>query len=52
KFQFLDVLDAQRTLFDNQTRYIRALTDAHLADADLGRLLGTPPDAAAPTVQP
>ncbi|WP_053062796.1 TolC family protein [Burkholderia gladioli] len=52
KFQFLDVLDAQRTLFDNQTRYIRALTDAHLADADLGRLLGTPLDAAAPTVQP
>ncbi len=41
KFQFLDVLDAQRTLFDAQTRYIRALTDAHLTYAELDRLVGT-----------
>ncbi|WP_323120078.1 TolC family protein [Burkholderia alba] len=47
KFQFLDVLDAQRTLFDAQTRYIRALTDAHLAYAELDRLVGTPLDVAA-----
>jgi outer membrane protein, heavy metal efflux system len=47
KFQFLDVLDAQRTLFDAQTRYIRALTDAHLAYAELDRLVGTSLDVAA-----
>ncbi|WP_321884045.1 TolC family protein [Burkholderia cepacia] len=52
KFQFLDVLDAQRTLFDTEARYIRALTDAHLAYGDLGRLVGTSLDAPSPTAQP
>ncbi|GJH25842.1 outer membrane efflux protein [Caballeronia peredens] len=42
KFSFLDVLDAQRTLFQEQSRYVQALTDAHLAVADIGRLTGTP----------
>ncbi|SAL77788.1 outer membrane efflux protein [Caballeronia peredens] len=42
KFSFLDVLDAQRTLFQEQSRYVQALTDAHLAIADIGRLTGTP----------
>lgn len=42
KFAFLDVLDAQRTLYQEQSRYVQALTNAHLAYAELGRLEGTP----------
>ncbi len=42
KFSFLDVLDAQRTLFQGQSQYVRALADAHAARADIGRLVGTP----------
>ncbi|WP_175917537.1 TolC family protein [Burkholderia pyrrocinia] len=42
KFGFLDVLDAQRTLFQGQSQYVRALADAHTARADIGRLVGTP----------
>ncbi|WP_322084069.1 TolC family protein [Burkholderia sp. BCC1972] len=42
KFSFLDVLDAQRTLFQGQSQYVRALADAHSARADIGRLVGTP----------
>ncbi|HDR9505396.1 RND transporter [Burkholderia cepacia] len=42
KFGFLDVLDAQRTLFQGQSQYVRALADAHAARADIGRLVGTP----------
>lgn len=41
KFGFLDVLDAQRTLFQEQSRYVRALTDAQLAYAQLRRIVGT-----------
>jgi cobalt-zinc-cadmium efflux system outer membrane protein len=41
KFSLLDVLDAQRTLFQGQSQYVQALTDAHLAYADIGRLVGT-----------
>lgn len=41
KFNFLDVLDAQRTLFQVRTQYLRALADAHRAQATLDRLLGT-----------
>jgi hypothetical protein len=41
KFSFLDVLDAQRTLFQGQS-YVRALAGAHAARADIGRLVGTP----------
>jgi outer membrane protein, heavy metal efflux system len=41
-FNFLDVLDAQRTLFQGQSQYVRALADAHTARADIGRLVGTP----------
>lgn len=40
KFSFLEVLDAQRTLFQAQTQHLRALSDAHLAFAELERLLG------------
>ncbi|MEI5998813.1 TolC family protein [Paraburkholderia bengalensis] len=42
KFSFLDVLDAQRTLFQEQSRYVQSLADAHAAWAELGRLVGTP----------
>jgi cobalt-zinc-cadmium efflux system outer membrane protein len=42
KFGFLEVLDAQRTLFEIRSRYRLALMRAHQAYADLGRLTGTP----------
>ncbi|SAK52357.1 outer membrane efflux protein [Caballeronia hypogeia] len=42
KFAFLEVLDAQRTLYQEQSRYVQALSEAHLAYAELGRLAGTP----------
>lgn len=42
KFSFLDVLDAQRTLFQSRSQYVQALTDAHLAYAEVGRIVGTP----------
>jgi outer membrane protein, heavy metal efflux system len=40
KFGYLEVLDAQRTLFDTKGRYIDALARYHLASSDLERLLG------------
>lgn len=40
KFNFLDVLDAQRTLFQAQSHYFRALAQAHRSAADIDRLLG------------
>lgn len=41
KFSFLDVLDAQRTLFQAKTQYIRALGECHRAAADIERLIGS-----------
>jgi outer membrane protein, heavy metal efflux system len=40
KFDFLDVLDAQRTLFQAQSQYIRALLEAHHSIAEIERILG------------
>lgn len=40
KFNFLDVLDAQRTLFQAKTQYIQALLSAHQAVAEIERILG------------
>ena len=40
KFDFLDVLDAQRTLFQAQSQYFRALAEAHRSAADIDRVLG------------
>lgn len=40
KFNFLDVLDAQRTLFQAKSQYIQALLEAHLAVAEIERMLG------------
>ncbi|KAB2964853.1 TolC family protein [Zoogloea sp.] len=39
KFSFLDVLDAQRTLFQARNQYLRTLTDTHRAAAEIDRLL-------------
>lgn len=41
KFGFLDVLDAQRTLFQARSQYLRAVSDAHRAAADIDRLVGS-----------
>lgn len=40
KFSFLDVLDAQRTLIQSKSQYLRALSDAHRAAADIDRVVG------------
>lgn len=40
KFAFLDVLDAQRSLFALRRQQLQASADAHRAAADLDRLLG------------
>jgi len=40
KFNFLDVLDAQRTLFQAQVQHARAISDAHRAAAELAALIG------------
>lgn len=44
KFDYLEVLDAQRTLFSSRTRYIQALAEYNRTVADLERLIGTPLD--------
>jgi cobalt-zinc-cadmium efflux system outer membrane protein len=40
KFNFLDVLDAQRTLFQARSQYLRALSEAHRSAASMERILG------------
>lgn len=40
KFSFLEALDAQRTLLQARSQYLRTLADTHRARADLDRLLG------------
>lgn len=40
KFNFLDVLDAQRTLYQVKSQYINTLHDAHQAVAAIERILG------------
>lgn len=42
KFAFLDVLDAQRTLLQAKSQYLRALSDAHRAAAEIDGILGEP----------
>ncbi len=41
KFDFLDVLDSQRRLFEAKGKLINALSDYHAAIADIQRLTGT-----------
>jgi outer membrane protein, heavy metal efflux system len=43
RFALLDVLDAQRTLFQGRSQYVAALGSAHRAYADLARLTGEAP---------
>lgn len=45
KFAFLDVLDAQRTLLQAKSHYLRTLSEAHRAAAEIERLLGDPSHA-------
>ncbi|MBW1676191.1 MAG: TolC family protein [Deltaproteobacteria bacterium] len=40
KFGYLDVLDAQRTLFETEARYLSALADYHRSRAEVERLIG------------
>lgn len=49
KFSFLDVLDAQRTLFQAKSQYLRALAEAHRSAAAIGRVLGNASPDASPT---
>lgn len=46
KFRYLDVLDAQRTLFDAQAKYIEALANYHEASVEVERLIGQRVDEA------
>ncbi len=41
KFNFLEVLDAQRTFFQARAQYLRSLSDAHRTAAELERILGS-----------
>jgi cobalt-zinc-cadmium efflux system outer membrane protein len=45
KFGFLDVLDAQRTLFQTRSQNLRALADYQKGTAEIERLIGGPLDA-------
>ena len=40
KFSFLEVLDAQRTLFQAKSQYLHALSEAHQSAAEIERILG------------
>jgi len=40
KFDYLTVLDAQRTFFQSKARYVEALASYHTARADVERLIG------------
>jgi cobalt-zinc-cadmium efflux system outer membrane protein len=42
KFGFLDVLDAQRTLFRAREQHLRALADYHRGTNEIERLIGAP----------
>jgi cobalt-zinc-cadmium efflux system outer membrane protein len=46
KFGFLDVLDAQRSLFESRGQYLRALADYQRGVSDLERLVDGPLDQA------
>lgn len=45
KFGFLDAIDAQRTLFQTNQQYVKALAEFHRAVADIERLTGEPLNA-------
>lgn len=47
KFPYLEVLDAQRTLFDVKEQYIAALKEYHIAKAEVDRLTAGVPETRA-----
>jgi outer membrane protein, heavy metal efflux system len=47
KFDYLHLLDAQRTLFQTQAQYVDAVEAYHQAQADVERLTGRPRDTVA-----
>lgn len=51
KFAFIDVLDAQRSLFQLRQQALRQSAEAWRAAAEIARLLGLPPFAVQPTTQ-
>ena len=51
KFGFLDLLDAQRTLFEVRTRYLEVLASYHQAVAEVERWIGEPLAAIPGTVE-
>jgi cobalt-zinc-cadmium efflux system outer membrane protein len=51
KFGYLDVLDAQRTLFGVRAQYIEILANYHKVRADIDRLIGRYPEAATKTME-
>ncbi len=51
KFDYLQVLDAQRTLFETNGRYLESLAAYHRAKADAGRLIGQSIDSITKTNQ-
>jgi cobalt-zinc-cadmium efflux system outer membrane protein len=42
KFNFLEVLDAQRTFFQARAQYLRALAETHRSAAEIDRIVGVP----------
>ena len=48
KFGYIDVLDAQRTLFETRNEYLVALVNFHSAIAEVERLVGEMPDGRSP----
>ena len=50
KFGFLEVLDAQRTLFQNQILYVRALANYQRLINEIERLIAAPIDGINPAV--
>ena len=52
KFGFLDVLDAQRTLFEARGQYIEALAAYHRGGAEVERLIGEPLGAVSEAPKP
>jgi len=49
KFSYLEALDAQRTLLQSRSQYLRALADTHRSAAELYRLLGAEDTTASPS---
>ena len=52
KFGFLDVLDAQRTLFQMRTQHLRALADYQRGASEIERLVGGPLDMSRKNLNP